>query len=112
MLTHGYTKGIKDRNKQAFITWLSEKYQFHGGCRILELGCGNGEQWQNHIHQLPDGCMLVLSDLSEGMVKIVWDNYSGNKNLLALQSRKKRLDNKIASSLFGDSTADSESRFY
>jgi len=72
-------------NKQGFIPWLFEKYRFSEDCRILELGCGNGEQWQNRIHQLPEGCMLVLSDLSDGMVKTVWEKYSGYKNFLALQ---------------------------
>lgn len=73
-------------NKQGFIPWLFEKYQFSDGYRILELGCGNGEQWQNRIHQLPSDCILVLSDLSEGMVNKVWKKYSNNKNFFALQS--------------------------
>lgn len=70
-------------NKQGFIPWLFEKYQFSNSNRILELGCGNGEQWQNRIQQLPSDCILVLSDYSEGMVKNVWEKYSNHKNLLA-----------------------------
>ena len=70
-------------NKQGFIPWLFEKYKFSNGYRILELGCGNGEQWQNRIQQLPADCILVLSDFSEGMVKNVWEKYSNHKNLLA-----------------------------
>lgn len=78
-------------NKQGLNPWLFEKYSFFEGCRILELGCGNGEQWQNRIPKLPESCMLVLSDLSEGMVKTVWENYSGCKNFLALQSDIQKL---------------------
>jgi len=69
-------------NKQGLTPWLFEKYSFSCGNRILELGCGNGEQWKNHIQQLPVDCILVLSDISEGMVKNVWEKYSTNKNLL------------------------------
>ena len=70
-------------NKQGFIPWLFEKYEFSSGYHILELGCGNGGQWQDRIQQLPADCMLVLSDFSEGMVKTVWEKYSNFKNLLA-----------------------------
>lgn len=70
-------------NKQGLFPWLFEKYKFSKGCRILELGCGNGLQWENRIEQLPDDCILVLSDFSDGMVKVVWDKYSNHKNFLA-----------------------------
>jgi len=29
-------------NKQGFVPWLFDKYEFSENCRILELGCGNG----------------------------------------------------------------------
>ncbi len=70
-------------NKQGFFPWLFEQYKFPKGCRILELGCGNGLQWQQRISKLPEDCTLVLSDFSEGMVKILWEKYSEQKNVLA-----------------------------
>lgn len=70
-------------NKQGFIPWLFEQYKFSNRNHILELGCGNGEQWQNSIQHLPSDCILVLSDFSEGMVKNVWEKYSNHNNLLA-----------------------------
>jgi len=70
-------------NKQGFHPWLFEKYRFSPGDRILELGCGNSAQWNNRISQLPKDCILVLSDFSDGMVKIVWDKYSSHKSILA-----------------------------
>jgi ubiquinone/menaquinone biosynthesis C-methylase UbiE len=70
-------------NKQGLFPWLFEKYEFSKGYRILELGCGNGAQWQNRIQELTADCSLVLTDYSEGMVKIVWEKYSDNKNMLA-----------------------------
>lgn len=69
-------------NKQGLIPWLFEKYDFTNGNRILELGCGNGGQWENRIGSLPADCTLVLSDFSEGMVRIVWEKYKDHKNLL------------------------------
>lgn len=70
-------------NKQGFFPWLFEQYKFSKGDRILELGCGNGGQWQNRIQQLPEDCLLVLSDFSEGMVNIVWEKYSSHNNMIA-----------------------------
>lgn len=70
-------------NKQGFFPWLFEKYEFLYGYRILELGCGNGEQWNNRIQQLPEDCLLVLSDISDGLVKNVWERYSKYNNFLA-----------------------------
>ena len=68
---------------QSLFDWLFEKYEFADNYRILELGCGNGNQWENRIEQLPNGCTLMLSDFSDGMVKIVWEKYSNHKNMLA-----------------------------
>lgn len=70
-------------NKHGFFSWLFEKYEFVKGCRILELGCGSGLQWQDRIGQLPDDSMLVLSDFSDGMVKVVWEKYSNERNMVA-----------------------------
>ncbi len=70
-------------NKQGFIPWLFEKYEFSPNTRILELGCGNGEQWQGRIEQLPNGCNLYLSDYSDGMVEIVWNKYLNINNFIA-----------------------------
>jgi Methylase involved in ubiquinone/menaquinone biosynthesis len=70
-------------NKQGLFPWLFEKYKFSNGYRILELGCGNGAQWDNRIQLLPTDCFLVLSDFSEGMVNSVWEKYSSQTNMIA-----------------------------
>ena len=67
-------------NKQGFFSWLWEQYKFFDNCRILELGCGNGAQWENRIDILPGGCNIILSDFSEGMVKIVREKYAEYTN--------------------------------
>lgn len=66
-------------NKQGFTAWLWEQYKFFETCRILELGGGNGTQWENKIDSIPDNCTIILSDFSEGMVKIVEEKYAEYK---------------------------------
>ena len=66
-------------NKQGLISWLWEQYRFFAHCRILELGCGNGAQWEDKVDTLPYGCEVILSDLSDGMVRIVKEKYSEYK---------------------------------
>src|SRR5512146_727436 len=38
-------------------------------CRILELGCGPGALWAEHIARIPPGWEITLSDFSAGMVE-------------------------------------------
>ena len=68
-------------NKKGFVSWLFEQYKFENNYRILELGCGNGSQWEGRIDELPDGCSLILSDFSEGMVDTVKRKYSQYENV-------------------------------
>jgi len=63
-------------NKQGFVPWLFMQYRFSDGGSILELGCGNGGQWEGRIEQLPDNCRLTLSDYSKGMVSMVEEKFS------------------------------------
>jgi len=68
-------------NKQGLVTWLFEQYKFSENFKILELGCGNAEQWNGHIGDLPNGCELILSDFSRGMVESVKEKYSKYSNV-------------------------------
>jgi ubiquinone/menaquinone biosynthesis C-methylase UbiE len=68
-------------NKQGFASWLFDKYSFKNDNHILELGCGNGGQWENRIDSIPNGCTLILSDFSSGMVDIVREKYSKQNNV-------------------------------
>ena len=63
-------------NKQGFVPWLFEQYRFSTGDTILELGCGNGGQWEGRHEYLPNTCRLVLSDYSEGMVGTVEEKFA------------------------------------
>lgn len=63
-------------NKLGFTLWLFDKYSFRENTFILELGCGNGGQWEGKIERLPKGCKLVLSDFSDGMLNAVKEKHS------------------------------------
>lgn len=55
-------------NKQGFNNWIMENYRIEKDFRILELGCGNGKAWVNHLDKLQNVHELVLTDFSEGML--------------------------------------------
>lgn len=55
------------RNKRPFGEWIVSHYHLRPGQQVLELGCGTGSMW--HGVQLPDGCHVTLTDLSEGMLE-------------------------------------------
>ena len=56
-------------NRQDFKDWIFEHYALKPGMRILELGCGNAAMWKKHVDDLPEGCELLLTDLSVGMLE-------------------------------------------
>lgn len=66
-----------------FMQWCFSQYDFRNQDRILELGCGNAAQWDGHADALPDGAVLVLSDLSPGMVDTVWQKMRRFPRVLA-----------------------------
>ena len=55
-------------NKQGFAAFIESHYDLEEGIRILELGCGNGSSWPELKKRLPDGCSVILSDFSAGML--------------------------------------------
>lgn len=56
-------------NRQGFGNWIVSHYQITEGMRILELGCGTGDMWKNHIDLINRCSSLLLTDLSEGMLE-------------------------------------------
>ncbi|NLO85666.1 MAG: class I SAM-dependent methyltransferase [Clostridiales bacterium] len=68
-------------DKRGIVGWMFEQYHFAPGDRMLELGCGNGNQWNGRIQDLPKGCTLHLSDFSEGMVGTVKEKYAAFENV-------------------------------
>ena len=58
-------------NKQGWFPWTYEQCQITEGMKILELGCGNGRLWIENKAKLPADCEIILSDISEGMIRDV-----------------------------------------
>lgn len=55
-------------NPTGYQRWLFSQYTLRSYDRILELGCGNGVMWRECHALLPEGCELVLTDFSQGML--------------------------------------------
>lgn len=60
---------LYSQNKQGWFPWIYEQCNIQPNMRILELGCGDGSLWQDNRNRLPDSVEIVLSDLSEGMLR-------------------------------------------
>lgn len=56
-------------NKQGWFPWIFEQCALTPGMCVLELGCGNGALWTENMGRLPADIQVVLSDISEGMIR-------------------------------------------
>ena len=56
-------------NKQGWFPWILEQCTVESGMKILEIGCGNGALWTENIEKLPKGIEIVISDISDGMLR-------------------------------------------
>lgn len=56
-------------NPKGWFPWIYEQCRITEGMRILELGCGDGALWTENLHRLPERIGIVLSDISEGMLR-------------------------------------------
>ncbi len=61
-------------NKQPFGAWIFSHYDVAPGANILELGCGTGDMWVNHLDLLDSGTSLTLTDFSPGMLETAKGN--------------------------------------
>lgn len=68
-------------NKMGFGNWIISNYIIKDGFRVLELGCGTGDMWVEHLDILDNVQELVLTDFSEGMLNSAKDNHKDVKNI-------------------------------
>lgn len=59
-------------NTQGFGPWIHAQYALRPGMHLLELGCGTGSTWADA--SLPQGCTLLLTDFSQGMLETAQHN--------------------------------------
>ena len=57
------------RNTQGWFPWLFEQCGIKSGQKILEVGCGNGALWAENMDRVPQNVHIILSDISEGMLR-------------------------------------------
>ncbi len=62
------------QNKQGWFPWIYEQCNLTENMQVLEIGCGNGALWMEHLKDLPQGVTVLLSDISEGMIRDVRRN--------------------------------------
>ena len=58
-------------NKKGWFPWLFEQCQIQPGDTILEIGCGDAYLWRENRERIPENIKIVLSDLSDGMMRDV-----------------------------------------
>jgi len=68
-------------NKQGWHRWLFEQFKFTSQCCILQLGCGAGNLWFENFDRIPKDLVIILSDLSEGMLEQAQKNLNTNGSL-------------------------------
>ena len=56
-------------NKQGWFPWLFEQCHLSSSMKVLEVGCGSGALWTTNRRLIPDNIDIILSDISEGMLR-------------------------------------------
>ena len=68
-------------NKFGYSNWIYSNYEIPEGAKVLELGCGTGSMWAGHDDLIEKIGMLILSDLSEGMLSDAKKNLGERENV-------------------------------
>lgn len=72
-------------NKQGWFPWIYEQCHVTESMRILEIGCGNGALWTENLHRLPADISILLTDISEGMLRDARRNIGGEDTRFSYQ---------------------------
>lgn len=67
-------------NKQGFGNWIVSHYNIPLDANVLELGCGTGSMWKEHLNLVKDA-HLILTDFSKGMLESARQNLSTSENI-------------------------------
>ena len=68
-------------NKDGYGNWILSNYEIFEGAKVLELGCGTGSVWAGHDDLIARCDMLMLTDLSEGMLSVAREKIGERKNV-------------------------------
>lgn len=56
-------------NPYGWQAWVFDQLDFPPQARLMELGCGTGQLWQDNLARLPAGWQITLTDFSAGMLR-------------------------------------------
>lgn len=56
-------------NPIGWFPWVFNQCELTNGCRVLELGCGNGALWSENAAFIPSHSHITLTDISEGLLE-------------------------------------------
>ena len=68
-------------NSQGYGTWLVSNYVIRDGMTVLEIGCGTGSIWLGRENVVSRCRQLILTDLSEGMLKTAKKSLGERSNI-------------------------------
>lgn len=74
-------------NSEGWFNWLFNKIDFSRINRLLEVGCGNGNLWENQKLDLRNR-EIFLSDISEGMISEVRKKLGRNFNCIVFDCQQ------------------------
>jgi ubiquinone/menaquinone biosynthesis C-methylase UbiE len=64
-------------NPEPLWQWVAKQYAVNPKSKILEVGCGTGDFWQEASKVFPKDCAITLTDFSAGMLKETKKNLTG-----------------------------------
>lgn len=74
------------KNPQGWFPWIFEQLYLKEGMKVLELGCGSGALWTENMDKIPQNMRVILSDISEGMIRDVRRSIHAKKDIFDFQS--------------------------
>ena len=63
-------------NRYGWLQWVFDHLNFSPTSQILDVGCGPGTLWLENADRIPQGCRIILSDFSRGMLLDARQNLS------------------------------------
>lgn len=60
---------LYSKNPKGWFPWIYDQCEIRPGMNLLEIGCGDGSLWTKNISKLPNDIHVILSDISEGMLR-------------------------------------------
>lgn len=67
-------------NKYGYGSWILSNYEIPEGAKVLEVGCGTARMWMGHDDLIARCGLLMLTDMSEGMLSAARKNIGERKN--------------------------------